>query len=498
MLKGKKVVLSITSSKRIDLLEMTLRSFSVFCRDLEIIDQILLFDDCSSSEERNRSINLIHNYIPNRPVMWRYFEKDTFPDKMRHARIMNIWLESLETFGSDYVFHLEDDWQFLNLFSITEGVEIMEENEEYAYVSYAYPERKIPPGYECKRKIGNFWEPIFLEERGINDLLFLDPVAAIQDFPNNPSYWCYYLNWPYFGLRPGVHHCRRLLSIGKFLINTGSSFELDFAIRYKNRGLKSMACSNLTCVHTGNNRSSYDLNSSLRTQDKSEKNTVFCDNPVLSNFSDFLKSEKSPKSDLPIFVQRVFDNSTGKCVVFNTEQLTRNDRDFICDFLSNEKIEEIWDYSLENIAILNSRGITKTRHVPLVLWDSYREELESLDSSIEYDVGFCGGVSPRREKILSDLEDLGFSVCRIYGENGYVLGNERDGALKKCSVILNIHYREDYKIFESSRCFNWLDIGKTVISESSMGEDSRSINCKYEDLVETVAMELNRIKNEKN
>jgi hypothetical protein len=44
MYNNKKISLTITSSKRFELLQMTLRGFVTFCNDLDIIDNIIFFE----------------------------------------------------------------------------------------------------------------------------------------------------------------------------------------------------------------------------------------------------------------------------------------------------------------------------------------------------------------------------------------------------------------------------------------------------------------------
>jgi hypothetical protein len=82
-------------------------------------------------------------------------------------------------------------------------------------------------------------------------------------------------------------------------------------------------------------------------------------------------------------------------------------------------------------------------------------------------------------KILQGLRDAGITVNIVTS-----FGNTRDRELSKCRVILNIHYADDYSIFESVRCEPWLYIGTPVISENSWENDSHAINVPYDQLVE--------------
>lgn len=264
MYNGKKVILTTTACRRINLLRGAIKSFGIFCTDKNIIDEIYYFDDSSAPEDRNTAIDYYHKHIPNTPVIYNYFEKNSFPDKFRHARILNIWLEYIKKSNTDYVFHLEDDFQFYNMFSMAEAIDIMENNSEYAYIGYGSSWKNFPKEMQPKKVIGNFWENLYYPNIPINAHLFLDETAAMCE---GVDWWIYYLNWPYFSLRPGIHHANRLLSVGEFSVNHDklkSSAELDFAIRWTNKGYKSMTCKNLTVLHKGNDQSAYHINDSSR------------------------------------------------------------------------------------------------------------------------------------------------------------------------------------------------------------------------------------------
>ena len=57
-------------------------------------------------------------------------------------------------------------------------------------------------------------------------------------------------------------------------------------------------------------------------------------------------------------------------------------------------------------------------------------------------------------------------------------------------MLLNVHFNNDYKIFEQLRCFAWLDTGKIVVSENSLDNDPRCLNSNYESLVSVVVETL--------
>jgi len=142
----------------------------------------------------------------------------------------------------------------------------MQNYNEYAYIGFCHSWKNFPIGIVPRRIIGNFWETIYFPNRPINDLLFMDYVAAMQTGPN---IWMQYINWPYFSLRPGVHDAKRLLSVGEFSTSYDTSkmsVELEFAIRWTNKGYKSMMYKHFCSLHTGQDASlsAYTLNNSAR------------------------------------------------------------------------------------------------------------------------------------------------------------------------------------------------------------------------------------------
>lgn len=265
MYKGKKVILTTTSCRRPSLLYRAIKSFGIFCQDKNIIDEIYYLDDSSSNSDRQSAIEWYHKFV-GKPVVFRFVERDTFPDNYRHARMLNIWRDCIISSKTDYVFHLEDDHQFYNMFTIGQPIDIMTEYPEYGYMGYCHSWKNFPVSMMPKKIIGDFWETVYFDDRPINEHLFLDDVQAMH---TGPDWWMYYLNWPYFSLRPGVYDVQKLLSVGPFSTTYDRekiSVELEFAIRWKNKGYKSMMCKYFTSLHTGQDPSlsAYTLNNSAR------------------------------------------------------------------------------------------------------------------------------------------------------------------------------------------------------------------------------------------
>jgi beta-1,4-mannosyl-glycoprotein beta-1,4-N-acetylglucosaminyltransferase len=221
---------------------------------------------------------------------------------------------------------------------------------------------------------------------------------------------------------------------------------------------------------------------------------VYTSNYVCAQtFVDFLLSEESPVREAPVHIG--YSELTFPFILYNCEQMTRGaELAKVVKMASNPMITEVWDYSAENCKIFAAKGV-KARHVPLVSPAFYVEQIKALraENAPLYDVGFCGHMyhSPRgrRQDVLQGLRDVGVTVLNVTD-----YGVERDRKLALCRVILNIHFADDFRIFESARCDVWLRAGVPVVSETSMDDDPRCIKAPYGALVETTVKTVNALR----
>jgi hypothetical protein len=207
-------------------------------------------------------------------------------------------------------------------------------------------------------------------------------------------------------------------------------------------------------------------------------------NTEIINVISFLLSEKSPERILPIFIVdqiHEFQSNTLKKILYNIEQMTRETmlkRNI--NRMQDNDIVEIWDYSISNYNILKKNNIS-VKYVPFKLSIDKILEYRSLHSSNKiYDIAFCGQIGPYRKAIIDKL--------KIRGKNLLILDNNytilRDIEIGKAKLLINIHYDETYKVFESVRCEPWLSSGFPVLTESSLDDDPRAITVPYEYLVD--------------
>jgi hypothetical protein len=206
-------------------------------------------------------------------------------------------------------------------------------------------------------------------------------------------------------------------------------------------------------------------------------------NTEINNVIDYLLSDKSPERTLPIFIidqVHEFPNTSFKKIIYNIEQMTREI--MLTNNLPRMKqsdIIEVWDYSISNYNILKNHNLS-VRHVPFKLNLDKILMYRNLQTLIkEYDIIFCGQMGDYRKHILDMLKSKGKKVFILEGD---YTGN-RDIEIGKSKLLINIHFNETYRVFETIRCEPWLASGHNVLTESSLDDDPRAISVPYDQLV---------------
>lgn len=149
----------------------------------------------------------------------------------------------------------------------------------------------------------------------------------------------------------------------------------------------------------------------------------------------------------------------------------------------------IFDYDL-----YQSKMTLSDRHIYLPYLYDDREGLMTLiqNTTKIYDVAICCiNNSPRRQKIYDKLKEKNINVINVKGWK-----MARDKQLAQTKILLNIHYHENYKIFEHMRCDRWILSGLLVVSETSLSDPSLDIKDHviiepYSNLVDKVIDILN-------
>jgi len=152
--------------------------------------------------------------------------------------------------------------------------------------------------------------------------------------------------------------------------------------------------------------------------------------------------------------------SMKKVGFFNTEQMTRYSvMESGLAQVRHYKPDKVYDYSKTNKEIWYRNGVD-AEVLPYITDDI--DELKRLieETPKEFDFAFSGTLSQRRLDIINLFREAGFTVLVTSG-----FGQERDKELARARCLLNIHYANDYIVYESARCQRWSDAGMTVYTE---------------------------------
>ena len=173
-----------------------------------------------------------------------------------------------------------------------------------------------------------------------------------------------------------------------------------------------------------------------------------------------------------VFIQTINENLLTKPfskILINTEQLTRTDWLLKMKHYLNLGVQ-LLDYSPENIKLL---GSPEVKYLPYLYNDSEVNKLKKFYSETpkKYDFAFCGPVSEKRKFIIENLILNGATVKLVSG-----FGDARDKDIAECKVLLNIHYANDYNVYESLRCDRWVFAGMPIVSESSVDSSNLDIS----------------------
>jgi GR25 family glycosyltransferase involved in LPS biosynthesis len=247
----KHITITMTSCKRYDLFYKTVSSFINCCLDTHLIDEWIVIDDNSSSEDR---IKMMTDF-PFIKYIWKTIENKG------HPRSMNILKEIVKT---PYVFHIEDDWLFFRKENyLTNCKFILQQDKRYGQclLNRCYGERAqchdITGG--CIQKINNENKIRYYEHEFYTGV-------ELEQFCKNNARQCAY--WPHYSLRVGMTKTQVWNDVGLYNEKNGH-FEMEYAQRYVEKGYKTVYLDNIFCLHIGrctfernsDKTNAYDLNS---------------------------------------------------------------------------------------------------------------------------------------------------------------------------------------------------------------------------------------------
>ena len=228
------ITVTITSCKRYDLFRQTLNSFINCCVDLDKIDRWICIDDNSSDGDRD----LMKTQYP---FIEFYFKT---PWEKGHPQSMNILRKMVTT---PYVFHLEDDWKFIERRSyMSECLDVLSHDTKLGQCLINKNYAEIAQDHSI---LGGLFRTT---KNGLR--YYIHEYAATPQDKNDfykkwgPGSSCSY--WPHFSFRPSLLKTQIWRELGEFGEDI-SHFEMDYSYRYIGRGWKSAFLESIYCIHTG-------------------------------------------------------------------------------------------------------------------------------------------------------------------------------------------------------------------------------------------------------
>ncbi|ARF10663.1 dTDP-D-glucose 4,6-dehydratase [Hokovirus HKV1] len=242
-------------------------------------------------------------------------------------------------------------------------------------------------------------------------------------------------------------------------------------------------------------------------QVSTKKNIILCRADIFHFFKDYHKSLFENKKVLLelyndmktiindknnyIFYQSIPDkifldwyNKNKNFYVINTEQLTLTQWHNKMSHYCNDNIKVI-DYSICNYNLLQHE---QHIHVPYQYIQSEDIKLTNWikNTAKTYDVAICTNNCERRNCIVQELIKNNISVINCCGWE-----DQRDQLIATAKILINIHYSDDYLIFEHLRCDRIVLAGQLLVSENS--NDINDLDIKdliiftsYDKLVSTI------------
>ena len=190
----------------------------------------------------------------------------------------------------------------------------------------------------------------------------------------------------------------------------------------------------------------------------------------IESFSDEIiqyNNETKFEVDEYMCVRRIPKLPEGSKIKFlNTEQLCVPEK--MAEYKACiSQADEIFDYSENNIKLSD-----KGTYLPYKERAEETEKLRGyLDVPKEFDVVVVGTYSERRKKIIEELRSQFLRIDWITN----LFGDERDIRIGKAHILLNLHYSDSYKEFESIRCNRWKWAGMRILTEPCNALDGISV-----------------------
>uniref|UniRef100_A0A6C0K9N4 Glycosyltransferase 2-like domain-containing protein n=1 Tax=viral metagenome TaxID=1070528 RepID=A0A6C0K9N4_9ZZZZ len=219
-----RVMLTMTTCKRLALFRKTVNSILNTWTDLNHIDAFFCVDDNSSEEDRE----VMRSEFP-------FFEYHMKGQAERgHRQSMNIIWEKLTQVKPTYWIHLEDDWMFFHRGSFVErGIQAL---DKYAnqHIHQVVFNRNYGVVYNDLERTGGFEQD--------------DRIILHELNPNLPGRHSGY--WPHYSLQPSICRTATILALGDYT-TSHRFFERGYAEKYNAAGHKTAFFDSVYSTHIG-------------------------------------------------------------------------------------------------------------------------------------------------------------------------------------------------------------------------------------------------------
>ena len=222
--KSPRVMLTMTTCKRLALFQKTVNSILNTWTDVDHIDAFFCVDDNSSEEDRA----VMRSEFP----FFEYHMKG--PAERGHRESMNIIWEKLAQVKPTYWIHLEDDWMYFHRGSYVErGIQAL---EAYAnqHIHQVVFNRNYGVVYNDLERTGGFVQG--------------DRIILHELNPNLPGRHSGY--WPHYSLQPSICRTATILALGDYT-TSHRFFERGYAEKYNAAGHKTAFFDSVYSTHIG-------------------------------------------------------------------------------------------------------------------------------------------------------------------------------------------------------------------------------------------------------
>lgn len=162
-------------------------------------------------------------------------------------------------------------------------------------------------------------------------------------------------------------------------------------------------------------------------------------------------------------------------ILYNLEHIDKETEWVVPKFLERHKQHRTWDFCQWNVRKFADLGVNVRGILPMAYVEQ-STKFKQLENK-EYDVVFVGGMTPRRAKIIKEMEFARLKVKWIW----QIYGRERDAYLMRTKLALNVHAVPGDKILEIVRMSHYFANKIPTLSERGTNWD------EYKDTYENAA-----------